>query len=318
MNRSPRRLRLPLPPPGEPPRSLSRRHRHPFRGDPPEASRPLPRPSHPIPPASTGGLVAVAQVPPAVPRPSGDPFQEPPEARPPRGIALDEKLEYFRSVLKLKEETLARARTVYEQRDLESTRLREVAVALKAQLDEVLPQLGQLRYLPARLEQLQAALEQERLRGDTAEGQASQLEQHLASSEADRRDLARALAEVEAELPGLRAGLEEEKLARAALAEELANVKEALESTEEKARQLEVEKLEAMGSLDAVNGQYQEMATIADKLEQDLQRVSEEARSLVAERDAAAHEKEQLSSQLGRSPARRTSSGTTSAAPAGR
>jgi septal ring factor EnvC (AmiA/AmiB activator) len=81
-----------------------------------------------------------------------------------------------------------------------------VAQALKAQLDEVLPQLGQLRYLPARLEQLQAALEQERLRADAAEGQSSQFEQHLASSEADRRDLARALAEVEAELPGLRAG----------------------------------------------------------------------------------------------------------------
>ena len=50
----------------------------------------------------------VAQVPPPLPRPSGDPFGEPPESRPPRGIALDEKLEYFRSVLKLKEETLAR------------------------------------------------------------------------------------------------------------------------------------------------------------------------------------------------------------------
>ncbi|HET9036471.1 MAG TPA: plectin 1 isoform 8, partial [Myxococcaceae bacterium] len=54
--------------------------------------------------AGAGGLAPVAQIPPALPRPSGDPFQEPPEPRPPRGIALDEKLEYFRTVLKLKEE----------------------------------------------------------------------------------------------------------------------------------------------------------------------------------------------------------------------
>ena len=145
------------------------------------AARPPVRPKPPAPqPAPTGGgLGAVAQVPPALPRPSGDPFQEPPEPRPPRGIALDEKLEYFRSVLKLKEETLGRARAIYEQRDLEAARLREVAVALKGQLDEVLPQLGQLRYLPDRIAQLQAALEQERARADAAETQASTFEQQL-------------------------------------------------------------------------------------------------------------------------------------------
>src|SRR5262249_5550721 len=94
---------------------------------PPPLPRPAParapRPTGPQP-AAPGGLGAVAQVPPPLPRPSGDPFQEPPEPRPPRGIALDEKLEYFRSVLKLKEETLGRARAIYEQRDLEAARLR--------------------------------------------------------------------------------------------------------------------------------------------------------------------------------------------------
>ena len=237
-------------------------------------------------------------MPQALPRPSGDPFQEPPEPRPPRGIALDEKLEYFRSVLKLKEETLTRARSVYEQRDLEAARLREVALALKGQLDEVLPQLGQLRYLPARLEQLQAALEQERTRADGAEGQSSSLEQQLAASEADRRDLARALAEVEAELPGVRAALDEEKLARAAVAEELATVKDSLQSTEEKARQLEVEKLEAMGSLDAVNGQYQEMATVADRLEHERDRLADEVRTLTTERSAASTERDLARGEL--------------------
>src|SRR5262249_61106648 len=128
-----------------------------------------------------------------------------------RGIALDEKLEYFRYVLKLKEESLARARAVYEQRDLEASRLREAAVALKAQLDEVLPQLGQLRYLPARLEQLQSALEQERNRADGAETQAASFEQQLGASEADRRDLARAPAEGGAARPAGRAAPDEEE-----------------------------------------------------------------------------------------------------------
>ena len=237
-------------------------------------------------------------MPQAFPRPSGDPFQEPPEPRPPRGIALDEKLEYFRSVLKLKEETLARARGVYEQRDLEAARLREVAVALKSQLDEVLPQLGQLRYLPARLEQLQGALEQERTRADGAEGTASSLEQQLSASEADRRDLARALAEVEAELPGVRAALDEEKLGRATVSEELAAVKDALHTTEEKARQLEVEKLEAMGSLDAVNGQYQEVVSLADRLEHERDRLAEEVRTLTAERSAASTERDLARGEL--------------------
>src|SRR5271169_829779 len=85
-------------------------------------------------------LHPAAQLPPPLPRPAGDPFSEPPEPRHPRGVALDEKLEFFRTVLKQKEETLARARALYEQRDLESARLREVALALHAQAEEVLPQ----------------------------------------------------------------------------------------------------------------------------------------------------------------------------------
>ena len=257
-----------------------------------------PKPPAPQPSTTAGGLGAVAQVPQAMPRPSGDPFQEPPEPRPPRGIALDEKLEYFRSVLKLKEETLGRARAIYEQRDLEAARLREVAVALKAQLDEVLPQLGQLRYLPDRIAQLQAALEQERARADAGETQASTFEQQLASSDADRRDLARALAEVEAELPTAKAALDEERMGRAAVDEELTTVKESLQAAEEKARALEVEKLEALGNLDAVNGQYHEMASTADRMEADLTRLSEEVRTLTTERDASYSERDVLRNEL--------------------
>jgi chromosome segregation ATPase len=280
-------------------------------GGPPGAGSPAPPPlprrspgttSRPTgaqpPPVPTGGQSGAFQVPPALPRPSGDPFQEPPEPRPPRGIALDEKLEYFRSILKLKEETLGRARAVYEQRDQEASRLREVAVALRAQLDELLPQLAQFQKLPARLEQLQAALEQERSRADSAETQASSFEQHLSTSDADRRDLARALAEVEAEVPGIKAALEEERLARAAAAEELVNVREQLETTEERSRVLEVEKLEALGNLEAVTGQYHEVAASAERLEAERDRMVEEIKTLTTERDASQTERDMLRAEL--------------------
>jgi hypothetical protein len=155
-------------------------------------SSPAPGPAQPG--AATGGLVPVAQVPPAAPRPSGDPFQEPPEPRPPRGIALDEKLEYFRSVLKLKEETLTRARSVYEQRDLEAARLREVAVALKAQLDEVLP----ARPAPVPPPGSSSSRRRSSRSGSwpmAPRARPRPSSSSVGASEADRRDLARALAE---------------------------------------------------------------------------------------------------------------------------
>ena len=200
----------------------------------------------------------------------------------------------FRSVLA--KETLGRARAIYEQRDLEAARLREVATALKGQLDEVLPQLGQLRYLPDRLAQLQAALEQERARADGAETQASGFEQQLASSEADRRDLARALAEVEAELPTAKAALDEERMGRAAVDEELTTLKESLHEAEEKARALEVE-ARALGNLDGQR-QYQEMASTVDRLDAECARMVEEVRTLTTERDAAFSERDALRGEV--------------------
>ena len=198
---------LPAAPPPLPPRRSAGRG----------SSGTAPVPS--VGPLPAAGLHPAAQVPQAFPRPGGDPFGEPPEPRHSRGVAMDEKLEFFRTVVKQKEETLARARALYEQRDLESARLREVATALYAQVEEVLPLYGRLRELPSQLEQLSAGLEAERNRAQVAEAS-------LKATDADRRDLARALAEVEAELPGLRSSLDEERQSRAMLAEELVGVKE--------------------------------------------------------------------------------------------
>src|SRR5215472_7519953 len=97
---------------------------------PPPISSPAPPPLPPRRPPPPRGAPAgaafdvSAPLPPPVARPGGDPFQEPPEPRLPRGLP-EEKLEYFRTVLKQKQETLARARALYAEREQEADQVRE-------------------------------------------------------------------------------------------------------------------------------------------------------------------------------------------------
>src|SRR5262249_25729210 len=69
-----------------------------------------------------------------------DPFQERAEPRMPHGLP-EEKVEYFRVVLKQKQETLARARAVYAQREAELHSLNEAIGAARAHLDQTLAAL---------------------------------------------------------------------------------------------------------------------------------------------------------------------------------
>src|SRR5216684_1164595 len=131
-----------------------------------------------------------------VPRSLEDPFQEPSEPRLPHGLP-EEKLEFFRVVLKQKQETLARARALFAEREAEARSLRETVHSLKEQLDPALEMISQLQDLPAQFEQLSAALEGERQRASQAEARVGELESELQSSAKDRRDLSAALAEVE-------------------------------------------------------------------------------------------------------------------------
>src|SRR4051812_28888975 len=118
-------------PPKLPPRSPGAR---------PSAGPPLPSQPTPSRPPAAHALAApvgnlptsLPSVPIAIPKPDGDPFGEPPEARPPRSGSPDEKVEFFRQVVKQKSETLARARQVYAERDGEADQLRTLSTQLRA------------------------------------------------------------------------------------------------------------------------------------------------------------------------------------------
>src|SRR5712692_5031763 len=117
-----------------------------------------------------------------VPRSLEDPFQEPSEPRLPHGLP-EEKLEFFRVVLKQKQETLARARALYAQREAEIHSLTEAVNSVRAQMDSALTEL-----------------EREQQRSQQVEVRVTQLQAELQASDQDRRDSSAALAEVEAQV----------------------------------------------------------------------------------------------------------------------
>src|SRR5207253_11029426 len=90
----------------------------------------------PVPP---GAAPATPSLPSPIPRPTGvDPFQEAPEPRLPPGGDPEEKLRAFRTMVKLKEEALARGRGLYQAVDQEAQALRNIAAQLKSQLEVAL------------------------------------------------------------------------------------------------------------------------------------------------------------------------------------
>src|SRR5262249_48190143 len=107
----------------------------------PPSPPPLPKRGAPARAASTSSQLPpidhAVVLPSPVGRPMGDPFQEPAEPRLPRGLP-EEKLDYFRTVLKQKQETLARARAIYAEREAEIDQLRDAAQGLRGQLQAAL------------------------------------------------------------------------------------------------------------------------------------------------------------------------------------
>ncbi len=249
-------------------------------------------------PSAPPGSGATVSLPPPVSRPEGDPFQEPPEPRLPRGLP-EEKLEYFRNVLKQKQETLARARALYADREQEVDQLREAAQALKAQVEPTLMELDRLRDFPARLQEMAQQFEWAKARAQQAEARAEQAEAKAAGLDADfqavvedRKLLSKALAEVEVQVPELTEKVEEERKARAVVADELIDLKEALKTAEDQVGELTAKKSEAEGDLDAVTEQYQTVSSENERLSTELERASEELRTVAAERDAAIAERD--------------------------
>lgn len=205
---------------------------------------------------------------PSRPASAADPFGEPLEPRMSLGSALEEKVEHFRLVLRQKAETLARARSLYEEREMELQTIRISESALR----------GQVRELTSQRDHVSTALARESERAAAAEAQRTQLQGELQRVEADRQDLSRALAEVEVELTALTGQLGEERESRGGLAEELIGAKEALSLAQDRVAELVAERVELQGALEAVQEQYQGCLV-------ELEHIGEELRTAVRERE---------------------------------
>ncbi len=195
---------------------------------------------------------------------AADPFGEPTEPPAPPEGSLPERLDYFRTVLRQKVETLQRARTLYAEREAELRTVRISETTLRGQLVEAQGQIASLKTRPAQKD------------SGAAQARVARLEAELLQVEEDRKDLARSLADVEAELGRVRARAQEDS-ERAASAE---------------ARVAELE-----GELTAVDADRQDLSRSLADVEAELGRVrdqsqQESGRAAVAEARVAELEAE--------------------------
>ncbi|WNG33920.1 hypothetical protein F0U61_09950 [Archangium violaceum] len=278
--------------PGPPPLPPRRTGPAPDTGKAPSVTPAAFRPAMSLPSVQASSRAASEAVTAPV-RPVGwaDPFAEPPEPRMPLGSAPEEKLEHFRSVLKQKTETLTRARALYSERESELQELRVSEATLRRQLTEAQEQLGALKDLPAKLEQASLAVSREAARTAAAEAKVTELQGELHTAEEDRKDLSRALAEVESELSRVTGELKHERSSRGALAEELVGAKEALSLAQDRVAELAAERAEMQGALEAVREQYQ--ANLAE-----LEDTGEQLRAAQRERELVAAERAGLSARV--------------------
>ena len=145
------------------------------------------------------------EMPPPLPDPGDNPFAEQPETRMPRAAAPEEKVDFFRGIVKAKSEALARAKSLYGARVAESKRLREVIEALNGQLSRIAP----LQSLPKELDALRAQLADAERRADRVD----EVEGELEATAQRCVDLEQAIETFEVKLLKLQGQLKNEKQA---------------------------------------------------------------------------------------------------------
>lgn len=209
----------------------------------------------------------------AVPTPA-DPFAEPLDPRPPRGASIDEKVDYFRALVKSRDETLNRARALYGELQAELAPLRSSAAGLRAQSEVLGQQLtaaqAEASRIPALLEMLEAR-QQEIRRLEKIAARQPELESRI-------KETSRVGARLEQELAAAREAGHSHRTHGEALGEELERARELLRAAQLRIEQLSTEKRELEKDLDAVQQQYrsfaaesEEIATRVAQLEKELQ-----------------------------------------------
>ncbi len=233
----------------------------------------------------------VAGLPPSVVRPpAGDPFQEPPEPRLASGADPEEKLKTFRAILKQKEETLARGRSLYKAVDEEAVTLRALAAKLKTDLEAALIEAARGNEYPQQLQHLKEMLEKDTIRADDAEKKMDALVAQLAELDVERKDLSQALAEVESQFTAAKEEVNVERKSREGLADELIGAKEALSIAQDRVAELGEKASEAQGSLEATTEQHTAVSQELEAAQLELETLRQEVLGANEARDVAINE----------------------------
>jgi chromosome segregation ATPase len=227
-----------------------------------------------------------------------DPFSEPPEPKPPRGGGPEEKLEYLREVVKLKSDTLQRARGLYARLASELERARAsladsedrrkaAAAEAKAAAVDAKEAERERKELTRDLAAVENQLSSERDKRNRIDGSLVKLKAENAELERRLREqaaLARKVPDDRAARAEMERKLAKEANARVVLEAELAGLRLAVD--------------EAQAEADALREQALQAQEVADDRELELERQDGDLKELKHRLAVAEKERDGLARKL--------------------
>jgi len=172
--------------------------------------------------------------------------------------SLADKLYFFQTLAQQKSEIVERARILYVSLQRECQALRSRCAQLQ------LGGAGGVEHA-TQLKALQELVERESIRTQEAENKAVALKAQVGELEEERKDLARALAEVEGQYSQFKQSMEGAVESRKQMEEELVKMKEELVHTQEQVAELAAERADMAGQLEATTEGYESCVREAEQ-----------------------------------------------------
>ncbi|MCL2626774.1 MAG: hypothetical protein FWD46_08180 [Cystobacterineae bacterium] len=229
------------------------------------APPPLPKRAHSVSSEMQNPLMSISSA-------GLHPFQEMPEPKLAPDASLEDRLYFFQLVAEQRGETLERARALYVNFQKEYQALR----AKLAQVQMAGPSSQTSAEHAVQVRALQELLERETLRTQEAENRVVLLKGQISELEEERKDLARALAEVEGQYSQFKQSMEGELESHKQMEEELARTKEELVHTEEQVAELAAERADMAGQLEATTEGYESCVKEAEQFAEENENLRSE------------------------------------------
>jgi Tfp pilus assembly protein PilZ len=230
------------------------------------------------------------EVPERGPRPEGDPFQEKPEPRMPRGGLPDEKIEHFRALVLQKNEALNRGRVLFAEAIAEGDRLHDLATQLRRSLELSLTQVEQGRATAREVGGFQARVTQ-------LESELTAKRGVVESAHAARSELERQAEELREELAAVGVGAQKREAALSE-AERRAEEAEHTASAEQRQRLTAQEKLAKLEAQDTSLRKVRDELAAANRKAMEAQATSNRERRRREEVEARLNSVEKVAAQL--------------------